>query len=64
MMVAMALLHKAGMFSSLDESKCCSSSLAYVWVCLVCWGSVVDGLLVFRVGEHTFGRTSVSRDAF
>ena len=46
MIVDMALLHKAGMSSSFGESKSCSISLACVWVCLVCWGSVVGGLLV------------------
>ena len=44
MIVAMALLHKAGMSSRLSESE--SSSLACVCVCLVYWGSVVDGVLV------------------
>ncbi len=51
MTVAMALLHKAGMSSSLGESESCNTSLACVWVCLVCWGSVVDGLLVFGLGS-------------
>ena len=47
MIVAMALLHKAGMSSSLDESESCSTLLACVWVCLVCCGSVVGGLSIF-----------------
>ena len=50
MIVAMALLHKAGMSSNLGEFESCSTSLAYVWVFLVCWGSAVDGLLVFGLG--------------
>jgi len=52
MIVTIALLHKAGMFSRLgDESESCSTSLACVWVCLVWLGSVVDGLLVFGIGS-------------
>ncbi len=50
MMVAMALLHEAGMSSRLGGSRRCAS-LACAWVCLVCWGSVVNGLLVFRLGS-------------
>ena len=50
MMVAMALLHSVGMSSRLGGFGTCSTSLACVWVCLVCWGSVVDGLLVSAWG--------------
>jgi len=39
------------MSTSLGESERCSTSLACVWVCLVCWGSVVDGVLVFGLGS-------------
>ena len=46
MIVAMALLHRAGMSSRLGESGSCSMSDACVCVCLVCWGSVVSVLLV------------------
>ena len=45
--VAMALLHRAGISSSLGGSGSCSTSLACVCVCLVCWGSVVVDVLVF-----------------
>ena len=51
MIVAMALFHKAGMFSRLGESGSCSTSLACVWVYLVCWGSIVGGVLVFGLGS-------------
>ena len=47
MIVAMALLHKAEM----GWSGSCSTSLACVWVCLVYWGSVVGGVLVFGLGS-------------
>ena len=47
MIVGMALLHKAGMFSGLGKSGSCSTSLACVWVYLLCWGSVVESVLVF-----------------
>ena len=47
----MSLLHKAGMSSSLGEFVSWSTSLAYVWICLVSWGSVVDGLLIFGIGS-------------
>ncbi len=49
--MAMALLHRAGMSSRLDGSGSCRTSLACVWVCLVCWGSVVVGVLVFGLGS-------------
>ncbi len=48
--VTMALLHKARMSSSLDESESCSTSLACVCVCLVYWESVASGLLVVGLG--------------
>ena len=51
MIVAMALLHKTGMSSSLGESESWSTSMACVWVFLVCWGSVVGDLLVFGLGS-------------
>jgi hypothetical protein len=51
MIVAMALLHKAGMSSRLGGSGSCSTLLACVWVCLVYWGSVVDGVLVYGLGS-------------
>jgi len=51
MIVAMALLHKAGISSSMDGYGSCSNSMACVWVCLVCWGSVVAGVLVFGFGS-------------
>jgi len=51
MIVAMAWLHKAVTSSSLGESESYRTSLACVWVCLVCWGSVVDGVLVFGMGS-------------
>ena len=47
MIVAIALLHRAGMPSTLGESGSCSISDACVWVCLVCWGSVRVGVSVF-----------------
>ena len=51
MIVAMALLHKAGMSSRLGGSGSCSTSLACVWVCLVYWGSVVVLAFVFGSGS-------------
>ena len=51
MIVAMALLHKTGMFFRLGRSGSFSISLACVWVCLVYWGSAVDGVLVFVLGN-------------
>jgi len=54
MIVAMALLHKAGMSSRLGVSGSCSTSLACFGVCLVYWGSVVDGVLVFELGRMRF----------
>ncbi len=47
---AMALLHRAGISYSLGESERCGTSLACVFVFLVCWGSVVNVLLVFGLG--------------
>ena len=51
MIVAMALLHKAGMSSRLGGSERCSTSLSCVWVCLVYWESVVVRVLVFGLGS-------------
>jgi len=51
MIVVMALLHKAMMPSRLGGSWSCSTSLACVWACLVCWGSVVSGVLLFGLGS-------------
>jgi len=51
MIVAMALLHKAGMSSSLGGCGSCSTSPACVWVYFVCWGSIVGGGLVFGLGS-------------
>ena len=51
MMVAMAFLHSAGMSSGLGGSWSFSTSLACVWVSLVCWGSVVNGLLALGIGS-------------
>ena len=53
------------MSSSLGESMSWSTSVACVWVCLVCLGSVVNGLLVFELDSIRLnGRVSKSRDAF
>ena len=49
--VAMALLHRAGITSSLGGFGSCSTSLACVWVRLVCWGLVVVGVLVLGLGS-------------
>jgi hypothetical protein len=51
--VAMALLHKAGMSSRLDGFGSFSTSLlaCVIWVCLVCWKCVVDDVLVFGLGS-------------
>ena len=51
MIVAIALLHKTGMSSRLDGSGSCSTSLACVWACLVCCGSVVVVACVFGLGS-------------
>ncbi len=51
MIVAMALFLKAGMSSRLGVSGRCSTSLTCVCVCLVCWGLVVDGVLIFGLGS-------------
>ena len=50
MIVAMALLHKAGMSFRLGGSGSCSTSMACVWVCLMCCGSVVVGVWFFGLG--------------
>jgi hypothetical protein len=47
MMVAIALSHKVGMSSRLGGSESCSTSLACVWDCFVCCGSVAVIALVF-----------------
>ena len=44
-------MQRARIFSSLDGSGSCSTSLACVWVRLVCWGSVVVGVLVLFLGS-------------
>ena len=49
--MAINVFHKAGISSSLGEYGSCSTSLACVWVFLVCRGSVVGGLLVFGLGS-------------
>ena len=51
-MVAMALLHKVGMSSRLGGSESCSTSLACVWGCFVCCGSVAVFSLVFDLGSR------------
>ena len=50
MIGAMALLHSAGMSSSLGESGRWSTLDAFVCACLLCWGSVVGVLLVLGLG--------------
>ncbi len=52
--VAIALLHKNGMSSRLGGSESCSTSLACVWFCFVCCGSVVVIALVFDLGSEFF----------
>ena len=49
--VAMALLHRAGISFSLGGSASCSTSLACVWVGFGGWGSVVVGVLVLGLGS-------------
>ncbi len=49
--VAMALLYKTGMFSKLGGYGSCSTSLACVWVCLVCCGSVAVIAFVYGLGS-------------
>ena len=49
--VAMALWHRAKMSSSLGESFSWSTSVDFVRVYVVCWGSTDDGLFVFRLGS-------------
>ena len=51
MIEAMALFHRARMSSSLGESGRWSTSVACVCICLVCWGSVVNALLVVGLGS-------------
>ena len=51
MIVAIALLHKAGMSSRLGGCGSCSTSLVCVWVCLVCCGSDAVFALVFGLGS-------------
>jgi len=51
MIEGMALLHRAGMSSSLGESRRWSTSVACVCDCFVCWGSVVSALLVLWMGS-------------
>ena len=51
MIVAMALMHRAGMSSRLGGSGSCRNLPACVRVCLVCWESVVVGVLVFGLGS-------------
>ncbi len=50
MIETMALLHRAGMSSRLGVSGRRRTSLACVCVCVVCWGSDVDGLAVLGLG--------------
>ena len=47
----MALLHRTGISSRLGGSGSCSTSLAYVWVCLVCCGSVAVVEFIFGLGS-------------
>jgi hypothetical protein len=49
--VAMALLHKARISIILRESMSWNTLVACVWICLVCWGSDLDGLLIFELGS-------------
>ena len=49
--VAMALLHRARISYSLGGSGSCSTSLDFVWVCLMCRGSAVVSVLVFNLGS-------------
>ncbi len=58
MIMAIALLHKAVMSSRLGGSGSCSTSLACVWVCFVCCGSVAVVALVFGLGSKLFDRVS------
>ena len=51
MIVVIALLHKAGMFSKLDGSGSCNTSLTCVWACFVYWGSVVVITFVAGLGS-------------
>ena len=51
MMVAIALLHKAGMFSRLGGSGIYSTSLAFVCVLFVCCGPVAVVALIFGLGS-------------
>ncbi len=51
MVTAMALWHRAGMFSSSDGSGSCRTSLACVRVFVVCLMSIVVGVAVFGLGS-------------
>ena len=51
MSVAIPLLHKVGMPSRMGGSESCGNSLACVWVCFVCYGSVAVIALVFDLGS-------------
>ena len=51
MIVAMSLLHKAGISSSFGEFLSWRSSVTCVRACLECWGSDMYGLLVFELGS-------------
>ena len=51
MIVAIALLHKAGMSSRLGGSWNYSTWFAFLWVCLVCCGSVAVVAFVFGLGS-------------
>jgi hypothetical protein len=54
MIVAMALLHRAGMSSRLGGSVRRRTSLACVCVCVVCCGSDINDLVVFGLGSIRF----------
>ena len=51
MIVAITLLHKAGMSSRLGGSGRSSTSMACVWVCSMCCGSVAVVAFVFGLGR-------------
>ncbi len=52
MILAIALLRNTGMSSRLGGSGSWSTMLAYVWVCLVCCGSVACVAVVFGLGSR------------
>ena len=54
MIVAIALLHNAGISSSLGGSGSCSTLLACVCLWLVCCGSVAVVAFVFGLGSRFF----------